>query len=52
MDNYNGEVVKCTSINNLFKIQKNWHPMPIINNINVYKILGLVVWRGELITID
>jgi hypothetical protein len=26
--------------------------MPIINNINVNKDLGLVVWRGDLITID
>lgn len=43
MDNYNSEVVKCTSINNLFKIQKNWHPMLIINNINMNKNLGLVV---------
>ncbi len=52
MDNYNGEVVKCTFINNLFKIPKNWHPMPIIEKINVNKNLGLVVWRGDLVTID
>jgi hypothetical protein len=45
------EVVKCTSIDNSFQIQKNWHPTPILNNIYMNINPRLVVQSGDLITI-
>ncbi len=52
VDNHDNEVVKHTSINNPFKVQKNWHLMPIMNNIHMDKNPRLVVQNGDLIMID
>ncbi len=44
--------MKHTSINNPFKVQKNQHPTPIINNNHMDKNPGLVIQNGDLVTID
>jgi hypothetical protein len=52
MNDYNSEVVKCTSTYNPLEIEKNWHHYLIINNMDVHKNLGLVIQSGDFITID
>lgn len=51
-NDYNSEVVKCTSTYNPLKIEKNWHHYLIINNMDVHKNPGLVIQSGDFITID
>ncbi len=42
INNYRSEE-RCTSIDNYFQIQKNWHPTPIFDNIYTNKNPRLVV---------
>jgi hypothetical protein len=51
-NNYRIEVVRCTSIDNSFQIQKNLHHAPIFDNIYMNKNPRLVVQNGDLVTID
>jgi hypothetical protein len=52
MNDYNNEVVKCTSIYNPFEIEKHWHHYLIINNMDVDRNLGLVIQSGDFIIVD
>jgi len=49
-NNHRSEVVMCTSIDNSFQIQKNWHRVLILHNIYMNKNPKLVVHSGNLVT--
>lgn len=51
-NNYKNDIVRCTSIDNSFQIQKNWHLWPIFDNTHMNRNPRLVVQSGDLIIID
>jgi len=48
--NHNGEVIEYDSIQNTFKIQKDCHLFPILNNVCMHKYPRLVVHSCDFIT--
>ncbi len=46
-NDYKSEIVNDTSIYNFLKVQKNWHPIPIFNNINMNKNPWLIVQSDD-----
>ncbi len=50
VNDYKSEIVNNTSIYNFLKVQKNWHPPPIFNNISMNRNPWLIVQSDDFIT--